>query len=112
VPNVERAGSDMKSRVSQFSAGTPSLFATQSHFGNHRGSGFSNEYSNVWLLPNEMMYQDTSLNSYEVIKLRQRRQHEVSLERKKNILQRTQDNLAKEELARHYFIKHGVRPNK
>ena len=58
------------------------------------------------------MYQDTSLNSYEVIKMRQARQHEVSVERKRNILQKTQDNLAKEELARHYFIKHGVRPNK
>jgi|TARA_B110000285_G_C14489014_1_gene323045 hypothetical protein len=75
--------------MSQFSAGAPSLFATQSHFGNHRGSGFTNEYSNVWLLPNEMMYQDTSMNSYEVIKLRQRRQQEVSVERKKNILQKT-----------------------
>lgn len=28
------------------------------------------------------------------------------------ILQKTADNIAKEELVNHYFLKHGVKPNK
>lgn len=83
-----------------------------SHYVNQKDSSFSNQYSNVWLMPNEMMYHDTSLKSYEIIQKRQQRQFEVSLERKKNILQKTADNIAKEELVRHYYLKHGVKPNK
>ena len=77
--------------------------AMGSHYlGNSNKDHFTSEFSNIWLLPNDVMFHDSSINSDYRRKEREARSAVFNLERQQQKQVRLREKQAKEAIVDHY----------
>jgi len=81
--------------------------AGSSYMGNNKNDHFTSKFSNIWLLPNDVMYHDSSMSSSIQRKEREARSIIFNMERQQQKQERLREKQTKEAICEHYHQRYG-----
>ena len=81
--------------------------ANSSYMGNNKNEHFTSKFSNIWLLPNDVMYHDSAINSSVQRKEREAKSILFNMERQQQKQERLREKQTKEAICNHYHALYG-----